>query len=560
MRIALVLVLIFAALVRFWALDKFPPGTFGDELDVGYHAYSLLETGRDYNGNFLPTYIKSFAEYRTPLLMYVTAPSIALLGMNEWGLRAPEALFGVLGVLLLYLLVVKTTQNKTAAIISALFLAVSPWHIQYSRATFEVSLLLALLLSGSLFFLYGLKRYSLLFLSAVLFALTFYTYSTVNLFTPLLVILLIAVYSPKIKKIPFKAKLLPLLVFVLLSLPIVYHTLSGTAGDRFKGISVFNHDQIIDSINRVRADGTTGSLERIFHNKPIAWTRAIALNYAESFSPVFLFSEGDPVRRHSLGEIGPLFWIQLPLILLGLTLLLTRGRRQRKSSFFWLGWLLVAPLPASLTVGGGNHATRLILELIPLTVLTALGVVFLSSLNFKPLIKKVVLSLLVFVLFVEFILYAERYLVHYPKETWRWWQVGHKEAVLFMKEHKDEYDIIAFNQTYESSLLPFLFWWQYPATSDLWGFQIDKVEEGILPGFVGFKVGERYYFGVADEKTGGVSGFIKPNILYLMSHEHEGFGDWDWEKDPPEGIEVLKTLRNPYGEPIFYVVTRKPGA
>ena len=58
---------------------------FGDELDAGYQAYSIMTTGRDYYGNFMPTYMHSFSEWRAPGLMYSMVLFIKIFGLNEWG-------------------------------------------------------------------------------------------------------------------------------------------------------------------------------------------------------------------------------------------------------------------------------------------------------------------------------------------------------------------------------------------------------------------------------------------------------------------------------------------
>src|SRR3990170_1288457 len=118
-KIILFTILLFSAILRIWGLNKVPPELFGDELDVGYHAYSLLKTGRDYYGQLMPTYIHSFSEWRAPLLMYATVPFVATFGLNEWGVRLPSAVFGILSVYLLYLLVAKTLKNERLALISA---------------------------------------------------------------------------------------------------------------------------------------------------------------------------------------------------------------------------------------------------------------------------------------------------------------------------------------------------------------------------------------------------------------------------------------------------------
>ncbi len=153
----LLIIIILAIVLRVWQLDKLPVSLFGDELDVGYQAYSLLNTGRDYQGQFLPTYIHSLAEWRAPLFIYSAVPFVWLLGLNEFGVRASAVFFGVLNVLLLYFLV-KELFGKKLALLSSFFLAIVPWHLHYSRAAFEVTLLLSLFLGGALCFLKSFKK------------------------------------------------------------------------------------------------------------------------------------------------------------------------------------------------------------------------------------------------------------------------------------------------------------------------------------------------------------------------------------------------------------------
>src|SRR3990172_13232877 len=100
------IILALSLLLRVGLLDKVPAELFGDEIDVGYQAYSLLKTGKDLYGQVLPTYIHSLSEWRAPLLMYATVPTIALFGPNEWGVRLPEAIFGSIAPLILFLLVI----------------------------------------------------------------------------------------------------------------------------------------------------------------------------------------------------------------------------------------------------------------------------------------------------------------------------------------------------------------------------------------------------------------------------------------------------------------------
>src|SRR3989344_2897391 len=96
MGLILTFILIFSTVLRLGFVTTSPPELFGDEVDVGYQAYSLYKTGRDLYRQPLPTYIHSLSEWRAPLLMYATVPSVAFLGLNEWDVRVPQAIFGSL--------------------------------------------------------------------------------------------------------------------------------------------------------------------------------------------------------------------------------------------------------------------------------------------------------------------------------------------------------------------------------------------------------------------------------------------------------------------------------
>jgi len=138
-KLLLILILLLASFLRLWRLGDVPVSLFGDELDVGYHAYSILKTGRDYHGNLLPFHFQSLAEYRTPLFLYSAVPTVGLFGISALGVRLPAAIFGILGVYALYMLVNEITKSKKLALASSFVLTMSPWHIQYSRAAFEVA-------------------------------------------------------------------------------------------------------------------------------------------------------------------------------------------------------------------------------------------------------------------------------------------------------------------------------------------------------------------------------------------------------------------------------------
>ena len=55
----LFLIVILAFLLRFYQLSTNPPGLNLDEVAIGYNAYSILRTGRDEYGKFLPIVFRS---------------------------------------------------------------------------------------------------------------------------------------------------------------------------------------------------------------------------------------------------------------------------------------------------------------------------------------------------------------------------------------------------------------------------------------------------------------------------------------------------------------------
>src|SRR3989344_3324808 len=96
---SLFLIIILAAFLSFYQLGKNPRSLNWDEASNAYNAYSILKTGHDEYGKFLPRTFKSFGDYNLALSVYPLVPSIGLFSLNEFAIRFPSALFGVLTVL-----------------------------------------------------------------------------------------------------------------------------------------------------------------------------------------------------------------------------------------------------------------------------------------------------------------------------------------------------------------------------------------------------------------------------------------------------------------------------
>lgn len=555
-----VLILSLAVFLRTFRLDSVPPALFGDEVDVGYQAYSLLETGRDLTGRFLPFYLKSLSEYRTPLYIYSAVPFVGIFGLNEWGVRLPAAFWGVVSVLGIFLLGRKLFNLKVAFI--AMFLmAVSPWNLQYSRASFEVTMLISFLIFGTYFFLLGLQKNRYFFPAVILLASSIYIYSTAVVFAPLLGLMLLAINWKQISKTSIRNIILVFLTGLIILIPLFKSLITSEASERFTTVSIFQDKVLLDKLNLARKgeeyfspDGdtikTNPQTELLFHNKATVFAQVFLTNYFRAINPLFLFADGDINFRQSVHEMGEEYYFEVILLVVGIFILL---KSDRKKSFLIFGWLLIAPIPASLTDQGGFHATRLIIMLPAVILIFALGGEWFVK-NFKSITAKLLALFIIITFLFNFVFYLHRYYVHYGPESWRWWHVGFKEAITYMSSVEDQYQIVGFNNTYEPSLIRFLFWNKFdPAKfQKLYPQTLEKGE--FIPDFTGFKLGDKYFFGQSSGLA--VNEAIKEGMIYMVAARDEVPGDWDWSKTPPGGIKVLKTVYNPLGQPIFFVITK----
>lgn len=558
-------ILILAIFLRVFRLDSVPPALFGDEVDVGYQAYSLLKTGKDLTGRTLPFYVKSLSEYRTPLYIYSAVPFVGIFGLNEYGVRLPAVFWGVLSIYGLYLLT-KKLFNKNTALVAMLLMSVSPWHLQFSRASFEVTMQLSFILFGAYFLFLGLTKHRYYILAAVLLISSIYIYSTSIVFVPLLVLLFLIIFWKGSSKIDVKTVFFVLLTAIVTLMPLGFSFITGEAKERFNTISIFRNSVLIDKLNLARkgqefynSDGiiqkTNPSIEIIFHNRPMVFAQVFIKNYLLSLSPVFLFADGDINFRHSIHEMGQEYYFVLILLLFGIFAVLAVLKEDKRKACFVLGWLILAPIPAGLTEEGGFHATRLFIMVPAISIISAVGAYWVWEK--RRVLSSKVLIVVIAVLFVfNFVFYFHRYYYHYPVESWRWWHSGFKEAMEYMETIDQNYSKVGFNNTYEPSLIRFLFWNQispedfqqnYPKT-----LEIGEME----PGFIGFKLKEKYYFR-NDKNNKPVLEVIPSGMLYMVSARDEVEGDWDWSENPPSGIKTLKTIRNPQNKPIFYVISKE---
>lgn len=470
----LILILLVAAFLRLWKLGTIPPHLTPDEAALGYNAYSILETGRDEYGDFLPIVFKSFGDFKPGLYIYAAAPFIGALGLSEFAVRLPSAIAGVTAVWLIYKIVLllfakqsyrsPNSVNRTLAIIASLLLAISPWHIHYSRGAWEVSLSLTLTLAGIYFFLKAFEKPKLLYLSSLFFASTFLAYQGAKLSTSIVLFILLLVYWNKVKKwIDGEKPVLikSVLLGVIVALPIIFSLFQGKTG-RLNVFSVFSYPRPEGYLQTFLDQGKeeVGDFSYyLFHSETLNFTRGIIGRWGNHYSDRFLFFDGDwQNQRHSAPYHGMFVLGDLALLLFGFIAL---ARSRGRGKWFVFLWILLAPLPSALS-RDQVHAVRSFNMVVPMILLFSFGSHKLLGLfKEKEVIKKLALLGFVLLYLATYVYFLDSYFVHLPKNDSKYWKYGYKQIVETVTPIQDDYEEIKVQQSYSQPYIYFLFYQKY---------------------------------------------------------------------------------------------------
>lgn len=468
-KIAIFIVILLSFFLRFYKITEDPPSLNWDEVSIGYNAYSILKTGRDEWGEFLPLHFKSYGEYKLPGQIYFSIPAIAIFGLNDFSVRLTPVLYGTLTVLFLYFLTYELFRSRSIALFSAFFLAVSPWHIQLTRASFESSFALMWVILGMLYLARGFKSSKSFFLSALFFALAMYTYNSARGFLPIFALALIPFYWKRFWG-ERKIVLLSFLFFLILIFPVFNFLVFGGGKARYKLVSVTDEAGLIPRIEERRNTSLLSPfLKRVVYNRYTFISYYVARNYLSHFTPSFLFISGASHKQHHPQNIGELYWVQAPFLLLGIYLLF---KKKNKYRFILVAWLLTAFIPVSLTRDSIPHALRTLNAAPVYQILTALGVVYF----YKTIAKKYhavyypFLVIFIALFLFQFIRYQIYFYKDYPVLYSRDWQYGNKQVVGFIKENYSKYDLIVFTREYGEPHMFTLFYLAYSPRD----FQNDK--------------------------------------------------------------------------------------
>lgn len=447
-KVLLFLICLLGFFLRIWQINQTPSSLNWDEVSHGYNAYSILETGKDEWGARWPTIFRAYGDYKLPIYIYLTAASEAVFGLNEFAVRFPSVIAGVLSVLFTYLLVKKLFKNDLVAMLSSFFLAISPWHIFLSRPAFEANLASFLVISGIYLFLVGLEKEWFLPFSILFLGLSVHSYNSARIFVPLiLVVLSFLYYSAVIKWVQKRRKELVIVVILLLIffVPLLISFISPEGQARFKWVTIIDQGTI-NRINEARSASTLpGPITELIHNKATYFVAIFTQNYLSNFSPVYLFFKGGSNFQYNIPGKGIIYPIQAPFILLGLYWVFKN--LQKKESKLILLWWLLAIIPAAAT-RDNPHVLRTILVLPVPQILTAVGI----RQGWQWVKVRWIRWAGTIVYVVALVIFVWSFLANYfgsYRRNYSWaWQYGYKEVANNIQLHYNKYERIFMTKKY----------------------------------------------------------------------------------------------------------------
>lgn len=428
-RVLLIVLLILAATLRLYKLDQIPPGVNRDEASIGYTAYSLLKTGKDEYGRLFPLSFQSFGDWKLPLYIYTTVPFVGSLGLSEIAVRLPSALAGIATVALTYLLVLELFSNSTLALLAMGVISVSPWHIHLSRVESESNIAVFLVTLGTILLLRGLKKTKQAFhvpLGFLLLALSYWAYHGNHIFTTLFVATIGWLY----RKEAYKRKdvWVGFSFFLLLSGYIFTLTLTGADKTKISGIGIFGDPTVVHQrieMPRNEHANPNSLAAKLIHNRVIYTVDTVMKNYLQSFSPDFLFFVGGGNHAHNIANVGNMYPIDAPFLLLGVAALL--GALRTREALLILIWLAISPLASSITKDA-PHTNRMFAIFPALPIAVAYGIHWLiTKLSRYKKILPLTIVLIVILYVASIAQYLEQYYIHFPRNETQYWGASYKK-------------------------------------------------------------------------------------------------------------------------------------
>lgn len=452
-------ILCIGVILRFYQLTSVPPSLSHDESAIAYNAYSVWKTGADEYGRKYPLLYRSFDDYKLPGMVYATVPFVALFGRSTIAARLPSALLGSLTIIAMYLLATELlgsrrwmTIGKTrfdAALLPALAIAVSPWHVNFSRQLFESNGAVFFFTLGTYFLLKSFRRYPAIVAAGILYVIALYFYYSVRLVIPFVALGYLILRWKHVFS-DWKTSLIALILSATLFVPIGREMLTPGGWERISIVSVVNDGNYIARrdayVTKLAAQPTLWN--KIVYNRRMALLETVVENYWKNIAPHNLFVTGT-------GTYGALFPLDALLVPLGIIMLWRLGTY---SFILVVIWLITSFFPGAFSVNQPNTLRTLIAAPV-FALLAGLGAIeaYARAKTVRYGTTVVTAGILLMMCFA-FPKFLSAYFIDNPTHNAVAFADGNRQMVDYVRSHETKYDRIYISGYYWRPYIFMLYW------------------------------------------------------------------------------------------------------
>jgi 4-amino-4-deoxy-L-arabinose transferase-like glycosyltransferase len=440
--IYLCIITLIGGFLRFYQLGSIPNGLYQDETAIGYNAYSISETGKDEHGRSYPLYFESFGDQKLPVYIYATVIAQQIFGVNAFSTRFMSALTGTLSIFFIFFLVYLVTKRKNIALLTSIILALNPWHIHYSRATFEVSIVLLCYITGiiSLLLFFEQKKKGFFVLATLLFILSMYSYNLTRLLSPVLFGSLLVLFYKKRTSLKHKEILVACILGGVAILPLIITLFTAGGASSASGTLIHSSAQVQAPLLEFKSYFIDYPLLSKIFNIPLLTLWKYLMNIAGYLSIPFYFVYGSSHGNHGIGTQGLFYLFELPFFLLSF---FAAWKLWGKRSLFILLPAIATILVCALT-RDIPHATRSYPLLLSMPLLIAAGyiVAYAWTKKQRSLIRYPSFGIFIVVAVFGILYFFASYFIRFPIAYAHAWRAADRDIGAYLKEHENEYSSI----------------------------------------------------------------------------------------------------------------------
>lgn len=423
----LILILIFAFIIRIIALNEIPPGSSFDEIQVIENASSIAKTGKQIPGTLTGTIGSSSGDIQTGVFSelgsYILAIWSFIFGTNWPFIKLPFIMTSLSIIVFVYFIAKKLTDKKCATIAAIIF-TINPWSIYLGRTAYE-SLFSFFFYLFAIYVFINFEGKKILF-SIPALILGFLTYFASKPQFPFIILsgILFNYLSFK-KNFRKNIKFLLITTISLISFFIFYTFLFIGNPSSLRLSEIKSQKSYESLVNQKRRESIPSILNYFSVNKFSEEFRERATAYLGALSPNFLFLEGHTWGPEFLiiSSHGPMYLLDLPLIILGLVAL---SRRKPKSLAIILIVISISLIPNAVSLSARNYILRDGLLFPMLAILSSSGIWIIKTSNIRKNIKFSILAIIFFLYLLSFVNFVNQYFFHTPVEKNEGWNLQNR--------------------------------------------------------------------------------------------------------------------------------------